>query len=1122
MSKYKKFFSFCLGISFFFNVLYAQFYDGYNQNFGKNRVRYRQDWTWKYYRFDKFDIYSYEGGDALLEYVGKITETELENMESLLGVSLRERVEFLLFQNYTDFKQSNIGLNKSEQIIGGLHKTIGKKAFLFLSDNYLFLRDQIRERCAEMLVRQMMYGGFWQETWRGSFENEMPNWFFRGLLLYIQKGWTPELEDYAKAHVFQADRTQITENPYLYKQKRRYKNLDQVPEYEDKLMGAVIWHFLFQKYGKTIFANTLYSIKSFNSTQEGVAHATGYKPKELYKEAILYFSEIYANEFQELTKINEELKNPPQEQFLKLKPKPYRQAVGAGKEAAHFSQFSLNIQGDQAVFVENIRGRYKLYLVDAETKKKKKIFKKEAMTLRQPDYSFPIVKWHPDGTEILLATQRKGATRLYFYDTKKKKWRMRLQEDISQILDFNYDQKGEKIVFSAVKNGNIQLFLYDQQGDGFEQITQDNFDHLQPSFTPEGQILFTANFPKNQNLTTNNLQKAKKWEHAENYSIYLLNRQKNSSGNTVTTIEPAFIEEKNTNTLLKNVNYRYPFMTEKGLLFLSDENGIYNRYILEKDSVIRAVDTAIHYQYVYQKKQISQEFRNIQSLQVSGNSVSELIYYQNKPIFRIKNLDDITQKTFQNPEPSLNTMADTSSLQSWYARKNTKIGDSVEQNFKVEYLSSPNLYYNKNKIVFAQKKSKEEEYLLKNQKNKNWILPEGNIYNVNFTLKDLNFEVQNTTLQQNYQLFQSNSQLYNNNNVGGFFMLEMFDLMEDHYIDIGLMIQADLIQHEAFISYKNLHQRLGKEYILYKRTKFSSFSEDNIFRYNTYLGKFRLIYPFTEFLAFSSSIAYRADCTSASNVDLASAMQKNVWNHLSILDAQLIFDNTFQKQTNIYFGTRTKVFAEYYQEIPVAKSDVFVVGFDARHYERLFRNWILAFRLAGSSSFGHRKLIYYLGGTDSDIFSSFKSDTPIDFTQNYFFQTLATPIRGFELNTKNGNNMLIFNAETRLPIISFFVNRPMRSGFLRDFQLIGFFDAGLAWSGLNPWSDENRFVDQVIQLPSVNVIVRRETQPWIFSSGLGVRINVFGYFIRWDLGWRIHDFKVVGKPRNHLSLGLDF
>ncbi|MCB0818754.1 MAG: hypothetical protein KDB77_14680, partial [Flavobacteriales bacterium] len=39
----------------------AQFYQGTQQEYGKNRVQY-QDFLWQYYRFDRLETYFYKGG----------------------------------------------------------------------------------------------------------------------------------------------------------------------------------------------------------------------------------------------------------------------------------------------------------------------------------------------------------------------------------------------------------------------------------------------------------------------------------------------------------------------------------------------------------------------------------------------------------------------------------------------------------------------------------------------------------------------------------------------------------------------------------------------------------------------------------------------------------------------------------------------------------------------------------------------------------------------------------------------------------------------------------------------------------------------------------------------------
>ena len=43
-------------------------------------------------------------------------------------------------------------------------------------------------------------------------------------------------------------------------------------------------------------------------------------------------------------------------------------------------------------------------------------------------------------------------------------------------------------------------------------------------------------------------------------------------------------------------------------------------------------------------------------------------------------------------------------------------------------------------------------------------------------------------------------------------------------------------------------------------------------------------------------------------------------------------------------------------------------GFDARHYLPIYRNFIWAVRAAGDFSWGNKKIVYYLGGTDGWLF----------------------------------------------------------------------------------------------------------------------------------------------------------
>ena len=91
-STYKKTVAFLalIFIVFASNVLQAQFYSGSQTDFGKNRVKY-EDYFWTYYSYDRYDVYFYEQGKDIANYVSKSAKTELDKVEKLFDYSFDEK-----------------------------------------------------------------------------------------------------------------------------------------------------------------------------------------------------------------------------------------------------------------------------------------------------------------------------------------------------------------------------------------------------------------------------------------------------------------------------------------------------------------------------------------------------------------------------------------------------------------------------------------------------------------------------------------------------------------------------------------------------------------------------------------------------------------------------------------------------------------------------------------------------------------------------------------------------------------------------------------------------------------------------------------------------------------------
>jgi len=142
---------------------------------------------------------------------------------------------------------------------------------------------------------------------------------------------------------------------------------------------------------------------------------------------------------------------------------------------------------------------------------------------------------------------------------------------------------------------------------------------------------------------------------------------------------------------------------------------------------------------------------------------------------------------------------------------------------------------------------------------------------------------------------------------------------------------------------------------------------------------------------------------------------------------------------------------------------------------------------------------------------------------DYAYQSLAVNLRGFNQNVANGNNNIVINSEIRLPLFSTLFNKPINNAFLRNFQLIQFFDLGTAWDGsynkIGRPSEE--YVDDPSN-PTVTVKIRAGgIGPFAGGYGFGARSTLLGYFLRFDAGWEMNSF--FGRnPVLNVSMGVDF
>lgn len=296
-------------------------------------------------------------------------------------------------------------------------------------------------------------------------------------------------------------------------------------------------------------------------------------------------------------------------------------------------------------------------------------------------------------------------------------------------------------------------------------------------------------------------------------------------------------------------------------------------------------------------------------------------------------------------------------------------------------------------------------------------------------------------------------------------------------------------------------------------------------KWKTHEVRYRMSYPITETFSIRGTFNYRNDHKVFLSYDDIS-IDKSPRN-ISQAGAkfEVVFDDSRPLALNIWEGSKLKVFGEYLQSFASGFNAMYNIGFDFRHSLKIHRDLVWVNRVAFATSFGQNRILYYLGGVDGwwqyNEDKRFNRSIDVDPSQPYAFQAIGTPMRGFRQNIRNGNSFAVINSEIRWPLFSYFSKYPLKSDFLKNFQLVVFGDVGAAWTGPHPYHEDNYFNKQTIYEKPLTIEVYNAREPIVGGFGFGARAKLFGYFLRFDLAWGVQNGVISSKPVHYFTLSMD-
>ncbi len=1072
----------------------------YHTPFGHNRIQYKR-FDWYFYSTSNFEVYYYPGGQEYAKEAFEFLEDEFVKLTDILGYAPYTKTKIFIYNSIQDLQQSNIGIGGDVFTIGGKTDFVKLQVEIAYPGKADEFKKELIEQLSSILINDMMFGGSLAEIFQNSYLLSLPEWFINGAAKYLAYGWSSEMDDYIRD----------------YLSRKNISGLVKVQNEDAAIIGQSIWNFIALKYGRSNISNILNLTRIIRKEENSIASTLGIS----FKNFLAQWQNYYLQQKQE---INQNYRPTEKDHIIA----EYR------NKNISLSHVSLNDQGDKIAYSYHKDGKYRIYVKDLNSGKKKKIISGGySVNGQQIDENMPLIDW-ADNDNLGVLLYKRGYLYLNTYDINTGKRYQKPLTRFRQVESFSFNDNGRLAVISGDVDGKNDVFLVSMRRNALRRITNDIYDDLDPVFIPgTAAIVFSSNRENDSvKVSGPNLKSV-----SDNFNLFAFDLD------TTTTFF-----HRITNTYSKD--FKPVAKNQFSVYYLSDQKGITNlfEYKIQDSTFIQisAFESSIlDYDISFDKNTFSYIMLDRGRKRIFLEEYYNLTNQNFTPQNARKRLEQAQYVVSRLPQNRPEQIAkETKPIE-----LNIPLQEDIPDDFREGQVNTDN-------YIFQDEENKPE---LTEQ-----VSPDKNLIDTEdyvFT-DDSKSSYKPESFFSNFRKLEKKSRVYgpipyepkfNFSNLitsfaidplRGFSILvesEISDILENHRLNGGFLANtSDFKSGDIFIEYDYLkywmdfHIKLDRRVILRKqddqvpelmdlRQKYISNKIEagaSIPLTNSFRAEFAPFFATTEFRNLQNQAV-----SANNNIDLA----KDEIMPFGGVRAAFVLDNTIERGFNIYQGSRGIVEFISYSDLTGGNRGFSNIKVDLRHYQKIHKELTLAGRLFYGSYWGNNKQDYLVGGMQNWIFNRTETqgtEDPLKFTNstnnsNILFTEYVTNLRGFDYNEIFGNSALVFNAELRFPVFRYLSGSPISSNFLRNFQIVGFYDFGSAWNGKPPISrGSGAQTKKYIKSGFIGEISNFQN-PWLSSYGAGVRTVLLGYYLKVDVAKPIRDFE-VGKARFYFTLGLDF
>lgn len=1108
------------------------------ERFGKNRVQHK-DIEWYYCSSNNFEVYYYDGGLNNARMAIDYLENEFDRLTQLIGYVAYTKPKIFIYNSPEELLQSNLDLNKDEYTVDGqtfFSRLLGEVAYPGTWE--AFKKDLIYST-SKVIIEEMLYGATIADAFQANLINSFPEWYIEGAAMYLAHGWSREMDDFIR-HYFDQDKKQ---------------KVHRLQEIEAALVGQSIWNFIAEKYGRRYISSVLNLSRINRNEENSIANTIGLNYKIFTEQWQQFYVENNKSVLSTFKDFNE------------------NNIVNGTKlrELGIINDIKFSPDGKHLAYVINNGGKYKVQVQDLATKRERTILSGGTRSADQPaNLTSPIIAWR-DTLNLAIATFKRGTSALILRAIDGSNQDKIFLRNITQILSLDYNSTGRNMVVSAISNGKTDIFTLNVRGVG-KRLTNNVFDNIDPIFLNDSTIIYSSNFTELPDSVLTKYPDVRKLP--DYFNLYKIDITDSSE-----------VISKLTNSSF--INIKPTVLNSNFILLLSDQSGIMNLMRMSVNGAISSQVSSFSksleaFDYSSKLNRIAYSYRDgNQSYLVVEPYANTDQFTPSIPRIQLKQAkvlnERITNRRLEQQESKVQTQEVRSPAVKKVeeVKRDTTLHVNID-NFLIGRNQSQSTIRTPRPTTGSTQKNLSDTIPpignLTGSINMDRLRFQrrGGLDTENYTFDTIPvINQQNTTVSEvqskNNILDKFRSQgmkklvqgpqgmtpQFITSSLKTTFVVDplrgfgvslngkMSDLLENHLFEGGVMTTLDFRSgSDIFFDYQYLKQRVDLRGRFDRRSIQVSEGDITFQKYILTKAELGFSYPFNvhsrvmaaPFFAKSQYFNLNPDSILRGIVPDQNRFDINY----AGAKVEFVVDKTQQLGLYMQEGLKGKVGAVHYQGMNNGERSFTNAYMDLRNYQKIHKNITFATRLFAGTFFGKNPQSYLVGGMDNWLFNQFyrpPSNRPeaspvrnvggIENSNILFAEFID--LRGYDYDEIRGRNVITFSSELRIPLFSYLSRGNITSNFIKNFQMVAFYDIGTSWNESPPWNRVNDQNTEVIDTEGSPFLIRLNNfnNPWLQSYGAGIRTVLLNYYVKFDLARPIRNYE-ADDLKFYVTLGYNF